>query len=327
MNVVVIGLGSMGKRRIRLLKKCPDIQEIFGVDARADRRSDAENASGIPVYQSLEEALACHPVECAVISTSPLSHHAIIKKCLEYKLHVFSEINLVSDGYEDNMRLALENGRVLFLSSTFLYREEIKYIQREVKKQDQPVNYIYHVGQYLPDWHPWENYENFFVGDKRTGGCREIMAIEFPWILETFGSIKSVSAVSGRLSQLKVSYDDCYVIRIEHENGSTGTFIVDVVCPKAVRNLEVYRENFYLSWDGTPSGLQEYDQKEKGMRDILLYEKVERSEGYQSTIIENAYANELEEFLEVVRGEKKQSYGFKKDLNTLNWLDQIEGVS
>ena len=86
MNVVVIGLGSMGKRRIRLLKKCPDIQEIFGVDAKADRRGDAENAFRIPVYQSLEEALACHPVECAVISTSPPSHHAIIKKCLEYKI-------------------------------------------------------------------------------------------------------------------------------------------------------------------------------------------------------------------------------------------------
>ena len=45
-----------------------------------------------------------------------------------------------------------------------------------------PVNYIYHIGQYLPDWHPWENYKNFFVGDKRTGGVREIFGIDLPWL-------------------------------------------------------------------------------------------------------------------------------------------------
>ena len=41
MNVLVIGLGSMGKRRIRLLRELYPDFKIFGVDGRADRRQEA----------------------------------------------------------------------------------------------------------------------------------------------------------------------------------------------------------------------------------------------------------------------------------------------
>ena len=34
------------------------------------------------------------------------------------------------------------------------------------------------LGQYLPDWHPWESYKSFFVSNKKTNGCRELFAIE-----------------------------------------------------------------------------------------------------------------------------------------------------
>lgn len=36
MKVIVIGLGSMGKRRIRLLKERKDV-EIFGIDTQMER--------------------------------------------------------------------------------------------------------------------------------------------------------------------------------------------------------------------------------------------------------------------------------------------------
>ena len=236
-----------------------------------------------------------------------MSHNNIIKSCLENKLHVFTEINLVSDGYRENIELAKEKGKTLFLSSTFLYRKEIQFIQSEMIKQKKPVNYIYHVGQYLPDWHPWENYKEFFVGSKRTNGCREIMAIEFPWLVETFGAIENFSAVHDKMSQLNVEYDDNFFIQLSHENGNKGIVVVDIVSPKAVRNLEIYTEDTYLKWSGTPDGLQKYSRKTGVLEDIVLYEHVEQRSDYQSTIIENAYADEIEEFLSVV-AEKRHKY-------------------
>ena len=37
MNILVVGLGSMGKRRIRLLKKMYQQYHIYGVDLNAQR--------------------------------------------------------------------------------------------------------------------------------------------------------------------------------------------------------------------------------------------------------------------------------------------------
>ena len=248
MRAIVIGLGSMGKRRIRLIQQLGAMDSICGIDGREDRRTEAAEMLGIETCASIEEALSKGQVDCAFVCTSPLSHAAIIRQCLERDLHVFTEINLVPDLYRENMALAREKNRVLFLSSTFLYREEIRYIRTKVADYGRSLNYAYHIGQYLPDWHPWEDYTKFFVGETRTNGCREILAIEMPWITETFGPIKSVTAIHDRNSDLKINYDDNYVIQILHENGCKGSLNVDIVCPKAVRNLEIYGEHFYLNW-------------------------------------------------------------------------------
>ncbi len=325
MNVIVVGLGSMGKRRIRLLSERNDIQYIYGVDAREDRRIEVEDSLHIQTYNCLDDVIKAHKdVTCAFVCTSPLTHKSIISVCLKSQLHVFTEINLLRDGYQENIELAKENNKVLFLSSTFLYRKEIQRIQDEVYAQDNRVNYIYHVGQYLPEWHPWENYHNYFVGDKRTNGCREILAIEFPWLIETFGEISNVSVMHDKMSRLKIDYSDNYMLQLKHRNGNRGMLTVDVVCPKAVRNLEIYAENLYLIWNGTPDSLKKYNIEKKKFDSIYLYDSIEHKDGYQETVIENAYADEIDNFMEVISNNQEQRYGFEKDYKVLKWIDKIE---
>ena len=322
MNVVVIGLGSMGKRRIRLMKQLNTVENIYGVDFSEERRIQVSEQFGLETFSSLEDALSTHAVDCVFVCTSPVSHGKIINHCLKNGLNVFTEINLINDYYQENVSLAKENNNVLFLSSTFLYREEIKYIFSQVHDYANALNYSYHVGQYLPDWHPWESYKQFFVGDKRTNGCREIMAIELPWIVQVFGPIKSITSLHDRSSSLEIDYDDNYVIQIEHENGHKGTFHVDVVCPKAVRNLEIYGEHFYISWNGTPEGLQKFEQGK--MKKIDLYTEYEHLQGYQATIVENAYQEEIATFFSAVEKNENTAYGFEDDEKVLSWIDKME---
>lgn len=325
-SIVVIGLGSMGRRRIRLLKDIDANIAVSGVDQNAERREQAMKEFNINTYSNLEEVISGTQgrPEAAVISTSPLSHAQLIKECLNCGLHVFTEINLVSDSYEENIRLAAFQKRVLFLSSTFLYREEIQYIRNEVEHSSSGLSYSYHIGQYLPDWHPWENYMNFFVGDRRTNGCREIFAIELPWLIKTFGMIKSCKILKGKMSELKIDYPDTYHLLLEHENKTMGSMQVDVVSRKAVRNLEIYGEDLYMSWDGSPSGLKRYNYTVKETEDIFLYEKAEHLDGYSSFIIENAYRNELRVFLEEIKGKDLARYRFQDDIDTLKWINKIE---
>lgn len=322
MNIVVIGLGSMGKRRIRLLKEMYSEYSIMGVDGREDRRKEANEMFGIETFEAIGQARDTKRIDNAFVCTSPLSHNAIIKECLENGWNVFTEINLVIDGYQENMKLAEKKGIKLFLSSTFFYREEIKKIRKELEGKSN-LNYIYHVGQYLPDWHPWENYEDFFIGDKRTNGCREIMAIELPWIVETFGRVKEIHSISDHMTKLNISYDDNYMIQLMHENGNKGILIIDVVTPCAVRKFEVYGEDTYVKWDGVPESVKVFNALSKKVEEVQMLEQSEHRDGYSAFIVENAYKNEIREFMDVVLNGKKPIYGFEQDLDILKLITRI----
>lgn len=320
MNIVVIGLGSMGKRRIRLMREMYPDYSIIGVDGRADRRAESGGLFGMETFESI--ASIDRDVDCAFICTAPFSHAAIISECLKKKWHVFTELNLTDIGYEENTRLARRQKCVLFLSSTFYYREEIKYIQSKVTA-DNKWNYIYHIGQYLPDWHPWESYKDFFLGDKRTNGCREILAIELPWLTGTFGRVIDIKALGDKITGLNIDYKDNFIIQLSHENGNKGCLIVDVVSPVAVRKLEIYTEGKYLSWNGTPDSLAEFDPAMKKLAPVSLSEHAEHMEGYSAFVVENAYRNEIKEFFDVVLNGKVPLYGFEQDKIILGLIDRI----
>ena len=111
---------------------------------------------------------------------------------------------------------------------------------------------------------------------------------------------------------------------IKHANGNKGCLCVDVISRKAVRNLEIYGESLYISWDGTPNGLKEYDIQKKEMMNISLYEEIDKQEGYAAFVIENAYRKELEVFFALIRGVGKAEHSFKEDYQILKLIDRIE---
>lgn len=324
MRAIIIGLGSMGRRRTRLLKEYDSSIDIVGIDTKEKRRNQAKEELGIQTSESIQSVCKEGDVDLAFISAPPLAHADIIKECLEEGLHVFTELNLTNKGYDENIQLAKNLNRVLFLSSTFLYREEIRYIKDEVDKSGCPLTYLYHAGQYLSDWHPWESYKNYFVGNKATNGCREFMAIEIPWLIDVFGKIKFLYSKKARNSTLEIEFPDTYQIMFEHESGHRGMILIDVVSRKAVRSFELSGENLYLTWDGTPDGVMNYNYEKKENVNVSVYNTVEHRDGYSPFIIENAYKSEMENFMNVVKNGDTPRYSFEKDKYVLSIIDEIE---
>lgn len=328
MKLLVVGLGSMGKRRVNLLKKYFSKEvEVIGTDTSLGRREEAERLYSIRTYAGLESAIDMEKPEGVIVCTSPVYHADIILECMNRELHVFTELNLVKDKYNEIIETMEKNGLVCFLSSTFNYRKEIQYIQNEVKDQTKKVHYRYHVGQYLPDWHPWESYKNFFVNDKRTNGCRELFAIELPWILKAFGKVVGIKVVKDNISSLEIEYPDSYIVFLEHENGCKGVMSIDIVSRKPVRNLEVYSEDMHLLWEGTPGSLEKYNIENKEAVQIETYTSIDKDNRYSENIIENAYMEELDVFIKRVMGKGNfERYSFRDDLYTLELIDEIEGI-
>lgn len=325
MNAIVTGLGSMGRRRIRLLKRLDPGIKVIGIDTVSDRRKQAEKELMIRTENSIEEACQKWDIAMAFVSTSPLSHASVIAECLKNNLHVFSEINLMSDGYSENIELSKEMGKVLFLSSTFMYRKEMQYIKRRLAEYGLPVQYTYHAGQYLPDWHPWENYKDFFVGKKITNACRELMAIEFPWIIDTFGEVVNFYSTRRKISTLEIDYPDTFQIVFEHESGHQGMILLDIVSRKATRRFELVAEGLFLTWNGTPDSLMEYNLEKLQEDRVNVYDSFERRQNYGEFIIEDAYFSEIENFFDVIKGSGIPRYSFEKDREILCLIDRIEG--
>lgn len=327
MKLLVIGLGSMGKRRVTLLiKHFPDIR-VCGVDNSSERRMQAAELFNLNTYVDFNAAIDKERPDAALICTSPESHGNIILECIKEGLHIFSEINLLQDQYEEIIRQARQNNVKLFLSSTLLYRKEIEIIEKHVFQQKSKVNYRYHVGQYLPDWHTWENNRDFFVWNQRTNGCREIFAIDMPWIIKTFGKVKDFFVLKDNISTLDIEYPDNYFVVLEHENGNKGVFIVDIVSRIAVRELLVYSENLHLTWNGTPNSLCQYNVETKSMEKIESYSEIEKDYRYADNIIENAYFEELKVFIDKITDKQnKERYTFEDDRDTLQLIDRIEGI-
>lgn len=327
MDIAVVGLGSMGKRRIRLVQKYIaknelDNWSIIGVDLDASRREEVEKELGILTCQDFNQIK--DKLDAVIVSTSPSSHASIVISALKAKKHVFCEINLNSDRYEEIIALMQEVDKTLFLSSTFLYRDEINYIEERVR-ESKTGSYFYHVGQYLPDWHPWEDYRTYFVANKRTNACRELLAIELPWLQHVFGTIEHVKSVHTKISELDLPYDDFYSLIIKHEDGTIGSLQVDVVCRKAIRNFEFSSEDTYITWDGTAAGLRDFDIESKQFRNIDLYsgEACRRKE-YAEFVVENAYYNEIDAFFRAIEGDFQPSYSYEDDFVTLGLIDEIE---
>ncbi len=322
MNILVVGLGSMGKRRARLAQSLG--HTLFGVDSDKGRRKEAQGLS-IETFDSLNQALEHKETyDAAFVCTAPLSHMEVTKELLMADLPVFSELNLVDDGYDVLIELAKERQKTLFLSSTMLYRAEIGHIKKRVDSFAKPMRYIYHIGQYLPDWHPWESYKNFFVGNARTGGVREIFGIELPWLCTVFGKAKAEYVCGQSISDLELPYPDSVMVNLKHENGTVGVLCADVVSPKAVRNFELFGDGIHVFWEGNPKSLYEYDINTKEKVSVDTYKSFEQDSRYSDNIVENAYLDEMICFFETLKGNAQPLWDFEKDRKIIHLMDDIE---
>lgn len=320
-KILLVGYGSMGRRRIRLTSELLPEASFVIVDSNPERQKQALEA-GYTAFESLGKGIAEKP-DIAYVCTSPGHHADIIIPLLTAGIHVFTELNLTADRYDEMERVASENKAVLFISSTLIYKRQMQFFHNAVKVLNKPVTYNYHVGQYLSDWHPWENYKDFFIGRRETNGVREIMAIQLPWIIDTFGSVKTVNVTYQRCTYLDIDFPDSVILTFTHKNGNIGTFMVDVVSRKATTHLEIIGEDIHIVWNGHNDDLYKMNLETKRLESVRLYKSEEHIEGYADNIAEEPYRDEIKSFIATISGEKER-YGLKEDAKVLELIDSIE---
>src|SRR5581483_6975192 len=95
MKVLVVGGGSMGRRRLRdVTYLCPGQVSLFEPDAA--RCQEVAQKFGLSGFSRFEEAIAQKP-DAMVVSTPPALHEPYVRQAVRRGIHVFCELPFVLD--------------------------------------------------------------------------------------------------------------------------------------------------------------------------------------------------------------------------------------
>ncbi|WP_140142752.1 Gfo/Idh/MocA family protein, partial [Vibrio parahaemolyticus] len=231
--------GSMGKRRVRNLLALGNI-DVFGFDVRADRNEEASSKYQITTFDDVQKAFEDVKPEVVVISTPPQLHMTYANMCFDARVPCFIEASVTDiEEIRELGKKALEASLVIAPSCTMRYFPGPKKV-KELLEQNvigSPLSVNYQTGQYLPDWHPWEDIQDFYVSKRESGGAREIVPFELTWLNDLFShDVKALASAVAKQTDMNADIDDIYHCLLQYDSGVLLNLTVEVISrPLATR--------------------------------------------------------------------------------------------
>ncbi len=327
MKILVIGLGSMGKRRIRNLQ-ANNITRIHGFDKRADRRKEAAQLYGIPVHEDFDAAVR-EKFDAFIISVPPDKHDIFISEAIKLGIPAFIEASVLDTDFTSFILKSREKNLLLCPSCTLFYHPAIKKIFELVEKNELGIisNVVYHSGQYLPDWHTYEAVSDYYVSNKATGGAREIVPFELTWITKLFGYPRKITGFYKKTIHIKGAEDieDTYNALMDYD-GFILNLTVDVVSRYATRRLVINGDKKQLVWSWDQNEIKIFDP-EKDKWESISYDALSSQQGYNKNITEQMYIEEIASFLAAINNAGQFPNTLEEDHKVLRLLYAIEKSS
>ena len=328
---LIIGLGSMGKRRIRnffyhKIKK----ENIVGVDPRKDRREEVVKRYGVRTFENFQKAVREFNPDVYIISTPADKHHIYFLHAARNKKHLFVEHPVSDRGYKELMSI-MDSSFVVAPSCTLRFHPAVKIIKEilDKKKIGKILSFQYHFGQYLPNWHPWENFRDVYFSKKNTGACREMFGFELVWLdfALGLGKISEITGFTEKLSDLQMTADDRYTALLKFENKISGNITIDLISKKPFRTLRIIGSDGVLEWEWQENQIRIFDKKNldnnsKFKWKIINLKKGRSEKNYITT--EEMYEEEIGHFLNAIENKSKYPFTLKESLNYLKALFALE---
>lgn len=323
--ILVIGLGSMGKRRVRNLQHL-GVNNLIGLDTRKDRRDETEKNYKIITASDFNEAVGNYKFDAFIISLPPAIHHIYMKKALELGIPAFIEASVIDVDFEEIIAQSKEKRVFLAPSCTLFFHPAVKKISEILNSGElgKISNFLYHSGQFLPDWHNYEDVSDYYVSIKETGGGREIVPFELTWITLVLGFPKRVVGFYKNTIQIKGAedIDDTYNLLMDY-GSSIFNLSVDVVSRYATRRLIVNGDQKQLYWNWDDNMIKIYDPHLNNWEEIM-YETKPAQNGYNKNITEQMYIEEIEAFLGAINKETIYPNTLEHDHKVLKVLYAVE---
>ncbi len=218
------GLGGIGQRHARNLRTLlGENVELLAYRTRRNSRTlndkmqveqdvDIESHLNIRVYQDLSEALATAPD--AVVVANPTSLHLPVALAAAHAgCHLFIEkpISHTFDGVEDFLALVEEKKLVTFVGYQWRFHPLMERLKLTLENRavGNILSVLAEFGEYLPGWHPYEDYRESYAARRELGGGVLLTQIhDFDYLGWLFGWPRRVYCSGGKLSSLEINVED-----------------------------------------------------------------------------------------------------------------------
>jgi len=309
-----VGLGGIGQRHLRNLRALlGESVEVMAYRVRGERQTlddnlqvvpgvDLEQKYGVAVCSDLQQALASRPD--VVFVTNPSSMHVpVALEAARQGCHLFIEKPLSHSLSGVSELAALCDEQKLVTCVAYQLRHHPGFLRLRALLEAGVVGRLLcvraEVGEYLPGFHPYEDYRRMYASRNALGGGVTLSQIhEIDYLCALFGAPRRVFSMGGHVSSLEIDVDDVSVSLLEF-SGSDGRPLFaelhqDFVQRPAQRSVTVLGERGKLTWSLSGRYFEHCDEAGKSL-ERRSYAELPRNQ---------AFLDELAHFFGcVIRGE------------------------
>lgn len=258
MKFMIAGLGSIGRRHLRNLVALGERDIILYRTHQATLPD--EELAGYPVVTDMKEALA-HKPQAVIIANPTALHLDIAIPAAEAGCHLLLE-KPISNSMEgiDRLQKALSAGKgQVLVGFQFRYHPGLQQTAALLKEGaiGRPLSVRAHWGEYLPNWHPWEDYRAGYAARPDLGGgviltlCHPLDYLR--WLL---GSPQELFAFGGHLGELEIGVEDTAEISLRFTGGAVGSVHLNYNQRPPTHRLEIVGSAGTIRWDNADGMVQ-----------------------------------------------------------------------
>jgi predicted dehydrogenase len=319
MKFLVVGGGSMGKRRIRcLLANGIQSDQIRVVELLEDRRAEVEHKHDVKGFGRLEDGLAWDPAG-VIVSVPGAYHMPVCLAATRAGKHVFCEVPLSTslEGTEELETLVKRNGLVMAPGCQPVFHPVLKRASEWIRDPSfgKVLMVNYETGQYLPDWHPYEDYRKFYASSARMGGGNlDVIAQEMNVLRLLIGEAPGeVYCRASKLSTLEIDGSDCQQILAKTDSGISMFLHFDLIQRSGFASHRIISEQGTIALDHT--------QARRFLATTKSWETFTPPDGFK---YEECYINEIGCFIRCIEGKEQWPVPLEVAVGTVKFLLAIQ---
>lgn len=296
MRFMICGLGSIGRRHLRNLTRLGEGDLVLLRTGKSTLPGD--ELAGLPVEHDLDRALARWRPDAVLVTNPTAMHMQVAVPAAEAGCHLFLEKPVADDMASVTRLQGIVEREELQVLVGFQYRyhPSLQTVKTWLERGQigRAVRAQAHWGEYLPGWHPWEDYRGSYSARADLGGGALLtLCHPFDYLRWFMGDVAAVCGRVDRLTDLELDVEDSADTLLTFEDGSVGHVHVDYNQRPPGHWLQVTGTEGTIRWD------QDSGDAHLWTADRGEWQTFHAPEGYDR---DQMFLSEMRHFLQVVRG-------------------------